>query len=76
MVTTDPDTGPIFRSDLVKGYEVDKGRYVLPARTKIVYQRVPKRAERPVQSCSLLRLASRGCRARAVFVARAASRTA
>jgi len=50
MVTTDPDTGPIFRSDLVKGYEVDKGRYVLPARTKIVYQRVPKRAERLVQS--------------------------
>ena len=29
MVTTDPDTGPISRSDLVKGYEVDKGRYVL-----------------------------------------------
>lgn len=29
MVTTDPDTGPVSRSDLVKGYEVDKGRYVL-----------------------------------------------
>ncbi|WP_312125091.1 Ku protein [Brevundimonas sp.] len=29
MVTTDPDTGPISRSDLVKGYEVSKGEYVL-----------------------------------------------
>jgi DNA end-binding protein Ku len=29
MITTDPDTGPIDRSDLVKGYEVSKGKYVL-----------------------------------------------
>ena len=29
MVTTDPDTGPIDRSDLVKGYEVAKGQYIL-----------------------------------------------
>lgn len=29
MVTTDPETGPIERSDLVKGYEFEKGRYVL-----------------------------------------------
>ena len=29
MVTTDPDTGPIDRSDLVKGYEVAKGEYIL-----------------------------------------------
>jgi DNA end-binding protein Ku len=29
MVTTDPDTGPISRSDLVKGYEVEKGRYII-----------------------------------------------
>ncbi|KQW66999.1 Ku protein [Phenylobacterium sp. Root77] len=29
MITTDPDTGPIARSDLVKGYEVSKGEYVL-----------------------------------------------
>ena len=29
MVTTDPDTGPIARSELVKGYEVSKGEYVL-----------------------------------------------
>jgi DNA end-binding protein Ku len=29
MVTTDPDTGPIERSELVKGYEVSKGEYVL-----------------------------------------------
>ena len=29
MVTTDPETGPVERRDLVKGYEVEKGRYVL-----------------------------------------------
>lgn len=29
MITTDPETGPIERSELVKGYEVEKGRYVL-----------------------------------------------
>ncbi|MHC3127638.1 ATP-dependent DNA ligase [Brevundimonas sp. GN22] len=29
MITTDPDTGPISRSELVKGYEVSKGEYVL-----------------------------------------------
>lgn len=29
MVATDPDTGPIERSDLVKGYEVTKDEYVL-----------------------------------------------
>jgi len=29
MVTTDPDTGPVERKDLVKGYEVSKGEYVL-----------------------------------------------
>ena len=29
MITTDPDTGPVNRSDLVKGYEVEKGRYIV-----------------------------------------------
>jgi DNA end-binding protein Ku len=29
MITTDPDTGPIDRSDLVKGFEVAKGEYIL-----------------------------------------------
>lgn len=29
MVTTDPETGPVNRSDLVKGYEISKGEYVL-----------------------------------------------
>lgn len=29
MITTDPETGPVERSSLVKGYEVEKGRYVL-----------------------------------------------
>jgi DNA end-binding protein Ku len=29
MITTDPDTGPVERSTLVKGYEVSKGEYIL-----------------------------------------------
>jgi len=29
MITTDPDTGPIDRKDLVKGYEVSKGEYII-----------------------------------------------
>src|SRR6201992_1537889 len=29
MITTDPDTGPINRSDLVKGYELEKSKYIL-----------------------------------------------
>ncbi len=29
MVATDPDTGPVERADLVKGYEVSKDEYVL-----------------------------------------------
>jgi len=35
MITTDPDTGPIERSDLVKGYEVSKGEYVLVTQDEI-----------------------------------------
>ncbi len=29
MITTDPDSGPVDRADLVKGYEVAKGEYVI-----------------------------------------------
>ncbi|WP_131116341.1 Ku protein [Lichenihabitans psoromatis] len=29
MITTDPDTGPVERSSLVKGFEVEKGEYIL-----------------------------------------------
>jgi len=29
MIPTDPDTGPVERSGLVKGYEVEKNRYVV-----------------------------------------------
>ncbi len=29
MITTDPETGPVERSQLVKGYEVAKGEYIL-----------------------------------------------
>lgn len=29
MIPTDPDTGPVERADIVKGYEIEKGRYVV-----------------------------------------------
>ena len=29
MIPTDPDTGPVERSDLVKGYEIEKNKYVI-----------------------------------------------
>jgi DNA end-binding protein Ku len=29
MIPTDPETGPIDRADIVKGYEIDKHRYVI-----------------------------------------------
>lgn len=35
MITTDPDTGPIARSELVKGYEVSKGEYILLTQDEI-----------------------------------------
>jgi DNA end-binding protein Ku len=35
MITTDPDTGPVDRADLVKGYEVSKGEYVLLTQDEI-----------------------------------------
>jgi DNA end-binding protein Ku len=35
MITTDPDTGPIERSELVKGYEVSKGEYILLTQEEI-----------------------------------------
>jgi DNA end-binding protein Ku len=35
MITTDPDTGPVDRSELVKGYEVSKGEYILLSNDEI-----------------------------------------
>jgi len=35
LITTDPDTGPVDRSDLVKGYEVSKGEYILLSQDEI-----------------------------------------
>jgi len=29
MIPTDPETGPVDRADIVKGYEIDKGQYVV-----------------------------------------------
>lgn len=29
MIPTDPDNGPVDRADIVKGYEIEKGRYVV-----------------------------------------------
>jgi len=35
MVPTDPETGPVDRSDIVKGYEIEKGRYVVVTNDEI-----------------------------------------
>ena len=40
MITTDPDTGPVERSSLVKGYEVEKGQYVLLSNEEIASVRL------------------------------------
>ncbi len=29
MIATDPDTGPVERSELVKGYEIEKNKYII-----------------------------------------------
>jgi DNA end-binding protein Ku len=35
MIPTDPETGPIDRADIVKGYEIDKDRYVIVTEDEI-----------------------------------------
>ncbi|MBA4795492.1 Ku protein [Phenylobacterium sp.] len=35
MVPTDPETGPVERSEIVKGYEIEKGRYVVVTQDEI-----------------------------------------
>ena len=35
MIPTDPETGPVDRDDIVKGYEIDKGRYVVVTQDEI-----------------------------------------
>ena len=40
MITTDPDTGPVDRGSLVKGYEVEKGQYVLMTNDEIASVRL------------------------------------
>ncbi|MEI9887159.1 MAG: Ku protein [Rhizomicrobium sp.] len=35
MVPTDPDTGPVERADLVKGYEIEKNKYVIVTNEEI-----------------------------------------
>jgi DNA end-binding protein Ku len=35
MVPTDPETGPVEREDIVKGYEIDKDRYVIVTQEEI-----------------------------------------
>ena len=35
MIPTDPETGPVDRADIVKGYEIDKGRYVVVTQDEI-----------------------------------------
>jgi DNA end-binding protein Ku len=40
MIPTDPETGPVERSDLVRGFEVDKGRYVVVSDEEIASVRL------------------------------------
>lgn len=35
MIPTDPETGPVDREDIVKGYEIEKGRYVVVTQDEI-----------------------------------------
>ena len=35
MIATDPDTGPVERADLVKGYEIEKNKYVIVTNEEI-----------------------------------------
>jgi len=35
MIPTDPETGPVDRADIVKGFEVEKGRYVVLTQDEI-----------------------------------------
>ena len=35
MIPTDPDTGPVERADLVKGYEIEKNKYVIVTNAEI-----------------------------------------
>ncbi len=35
MIPTDPERGPVDRADIVKGYEIDKGRYVVVTEDEI-----------------------------------------
>ena len=35
MIPTDPETGPVERSEIVKGYEVEKGRYIVVTQDEI-----------------------------------------
>ena len=35
MIPTDPETGPVERSDIVKGYEIEKGHYVVVTEEEI-----------------------------------------
>lgn len=40
MIPTDPETGPVERADIVRGFEVDKGRYVVLADEEIAAVRL------------------------------------
>ena len=35
MIPTDPDSGPVDRADIVKGFEIEKGRYVVLTQDEI-----------------------------------------
>jgi DNA end-binding protein Ku len=41
MIPTDPEKGPVDRSDIVKGYEIEKGHYVVITDDEVANVRLP-----------------------------------
>lgn len=41
MIPTDPESGPVDRSEIVKGYEIEKGRYVVVTDEEVKAVRLP-----------------------------------
>ena len=60
MVPTDPETGPVDRSEIVKGFEIEKGRYVVVSDEEIQNVRLETTRtldiERFVDECDIDRL--------------------
>ena len=61
MIPTDPDTGPVERSSLVKGYEIEKNRYVILSRRGIGFGAPADHAHAGYRNASSTRILSTAC---------------